>query len=133
MFVVTATADWWGRLSRWTKLAAFVGAAMGAVSATAIAWPTLEPWVYASHGWSRSEIHEPLLQRLVKIQLKQNHDEREQLLEEVKKRELELTSDQAKATPQYQELVQQRVNRVKERLNELDKDDANLFKEKASK
>ena len=133
MFIVTAASDWWARLSRASKLVGFVGIFMGAIVSTAAAWQYIEPWWYSSHSWSRSEIHEPLLSRIVKIQIKQNHDERDQLLKEAKTRELELSSPQVKDAPNYQALVQERVDRIKHRLDEIDKEDANLFKEKAPK
>ena len=132
MFIITPAAEWWRGLSRTVKIIGYVGVVMGAITATATAWPTIEPWLAATRGYVRDS-HAPLLGRIIVVQLKQNHNERERLLEEVKKRELELQSDQAKATPQYQALVKDRVERIKARINALDKDDNNLFNEQKSK
>lgn len=97
------------------------------------AWPIIEPLWYSSHGWVRSEVHEPLLQRVIKIQLKQSDDERKKLLRDAQKYELELQSDQAKATPQYHALVQKEIERVKNELDENDAKQKSLFNEKISK
>ena len=56
-------------------------------------------------------------------------DHRQRLLDEEKKRELELADPTVKATPNYEALVQQRVDRIKSELNTLDEQDKSLFNE----
>lgn len=110
-----------------------LGGLVGAVAGVPTAVSVVEPYVYAHRGYVRdydATIHAPILQRLIKVQLKQDRDERKALLDEAKTRELELQSEQAKQLPQYQGLIQQRVDRIKERLNELDEQDKSLFNEK---
>ena len=52
---------------------------------------------------------------------------------DIKKWELELESDQAKQLPKYHELIQQQVDRASSTVKKLDADDNNLFKEKTGK
>jgi hypothetical protein len=127
---------WWRQISRFGKIGGVVGALSGAVVGVAGAWPFLEPYMVAHRGYVIDRTREditPLKQMVIEIQIDRNHDRRERLLGEVEKRELELQSEQAKALPQYRELVQQRVDRVKKELKTLDDDDSNLFKQKLAK
>jgi hypothetical protein len=110
-----------------------IAAITGAVVGVAKAAPIIEPWWYASRGYVRDDMHQPLLERIIEVQLNQNSEKRQRLLDEVPKRELELQSEQAKHLPQYRALVQSRVDRVKSELKTLDEKDKSLFNEKLSK
>lgn len=119
-----------------TSFVALVAATAGAIAAVPPAWAVVEPYFYAHRGYVRdydSEQLKPIVSRLVKIQLAQDTDRRQRLLDEVQKRELELQSDQTQQLPQYKELVQQRVDRVKKELNELDEQDKSLFEQQKDK
>jgi hypothetical protein len=131
MFIFTATASWYGRLSRAVKIIGWFGVISAAIVSCATALPIMEPYWFAHRGYVRT-YSAPASDHaaLVRIQLRQNKDERQQLIDEVPKRELELQSDQAKQLPEYRALVQDRVDRVKARLKEIEADDNNLFKEK---
>ena len=134
MYLLTGVANWYGGLSRLTKIATAIGAVLGAVAAFAQAAPVIEPYWYAHRGYVRS-YSAPASDHaaLIKVQQRQNYDRRSHLLDEAQKRELELQSEQAKQLPQYHDLVQQRVDRIKEELKRLDDEDQSLFKEKLSK
>jgi len=119
----------WKRFSHLGKMAGVFAGISGAIVGTATAWPFIEPYVLAHRGYVVDR-NSAVVARIIKIQLDRNHDRRERLLGEVEKRELELQSDQARQLPQYRELVQQRVDRVKRELKEIEDDDTNLFKEK---
>ena len=131
MFVLSGVVNWYGGLSRLTKIATGIGAVLGAVVAFAQAAPVVEPYWIAHRGYVR-EHAAPLSDHaiLVRVQLRQNYERRQRLIDEAAKRELELQSDQAKQLPQYKDLVQNRVDRLKEELKRLDDEDNSLFKEK---
>ena len=123
---------WWHRVSFTVKIIGFVGVVSAAVVSVAQAWPFIEPYMYAHRGYVRyyDDSHTHLvLARLIKIQLVQDRERRQQLLDEASKRELELQSDQAKQLPQYHALVQERVDRIKSEIKTLDEQDESLFKE----
>ncbi len=132
MFIITATADWWKGVSRTVKLVSYVGVVSGAIVASAQAWPILEPYWYAHRGYVRQydDAHaNAIIKRLIQVQLDRDNDQRQRLLDEAAKREIELQSDQAKQLPQYRDLVQSRVDRIKSELNTLDEQDKSLFRE----
>jgi hypothetical protein len=92
----------------------------------------IEPVMPAHRGYVRAtedQIRQQLAARLIVAQLDINRERRSRLLDEAKQRELELQSDQAKATPQYRAIVQDRVNRIKEELDGLSASDKSLFDE----
>lgn len=122
------------RLRSIVKIAAAIGAISGAIVSTAAALPLIlhQTWFVAHRGYVL-EHSDPLLKRIIEVQLKQTDDDRKKLLREVQKYELELQSDQAKATPQYHSLVQKEIERVKSELNENDARHNSLFNEKLSK
>jgi len=131
--LITATANYWRKLSRTVKIISYIGVISGAVVSTATAWPYVEPYWYAHRGYVRQydDAHiTALIKRLIEVQLVQDRDRRQQLLDEAAKRELELQSDQAKQLPQYRALVQDRVDRVKSELKTLEEQDNSLFNEK---
>ena len=126
----------WRRTPQAIKYIGYVGTVAGAVYAISQAAPVAEPFAPAHHAWVREILHEdtePLLQRVVEMQIAQNDGRRQRLLDEAAQRELELQSDQAKQLPQYRALVQQRVDRIKTELNTIDKQNESLFKEKKIK
>jgi hypothetical protein len=133
MTILSATADWWHNLSRTVKIVGYVGVTSGAIVSAAQAWPLVEPYWYAHRGYVRSYDGSqvvPLLKRIIEVQLVQDRERRQQLLDEVAKRSLELQSDLAKQAPEYKALVQERVNRISEELKTLDEQDNSLFNEK---
>jgi len=118
------------------SIASFVGILAGIPGAVAGYSYGIEPGLPALHYYVRGEIFghtNPLLERVIDLQLAQNDIRRERLIDEAAKREIELQSDQARKLPQYRELVQKRVDRVKEELKTIDAQDKSLFKEKVSK
>jgi hypothetical protein len=129
MIVVTAAADWWRSLSRTVKLISYVSVVSGAITATATAWPHIEPyWVV-----QRYYLHEhstPLLNRIIDIEYNANESRRERLLKEAPVRELELQSPQAQQAPQYKSLVEDRLKNIKKELIVIDKQNEKLLKEK---
>jgi hypothetical protein len=132
--IVGTTWSTWRRKA--VTICSLIAAVTGAIVGVAKAAPIVEPWWYAHRGYVREYNHEmtgPLLQRIIEIQLDNNSSKRDRLLKEVPTRELELQSDQAKQNPQYKDLVQQRVDRVKKELKTLDEQDKSLFNEKLSK
>jgi hypothetical protein len=133
MTIITGTINWWMSLNRTVKIIGAVGVISGAVYSVAQAWPLVEPFWYAHRGyvrWYDDEHLSNVLHRLNKIQLVQDEDRRQRLLDEAAKREIELQGDQAKQLPQYRDLVQDRVNRIKSELKTLEEQDSNLFTEK---
>jgi hypothetical protein len=127
----------WGTYRRKAiTVCGLIAAVTGAIVGVAKAAPIVEPWWYAHRGYVRDynrEMTGPLLLRIIEIQLDNNSSKRDRLLTEVPTRELELQSEQAKRNPQYKELVQQRVDRVKHELKTLDEQDKSLFNEKVKK
>ena len=120
------------RIKRILWVSAAVATLSGGLVGGVKAWPLLEPWVFAHRGYVR-EAGSPLLQRLIKVQLKQTEDDRRKLLRDAQRLELELQSDQSKATPQYHALVQKEIERVKNDLKDNDEQQKSLFNEKVSK
>ena len=125
--IVGTTWGTWRRKA--VSIAGLIAAVTGAIVGIAKAAPIIEPYWYASHGYVRDEIHHPLLARVIEVQLKQADAERKRLLRDVQKYELELQSDQAKATPQYHALVQKEVERVKNELNDNEAKQKSLSEE----
>ena len=136
MIILSGAANLYRRASLTVKLIGWVGIVSGAIVGVAQAWPFVEPYWYAHRGWVRtydaSELA-PWQQRIIKIQVQQDADRRERLLDEVQKRETQLQDPSVKATPEYEALVKQRVERVKSELKELDDQDKSLFSQPLSK
>ena len=136
MMILTEAADYWRSLSRTVKVIGYFGVVSAAIVSGAQAVPYIEPYWYAHRGYVRYYDHDqlaPILKRLAQVQLQQDSDRRERLLDEAKKRELELQDPTVKATPAYEALVQDRVERIKSELDKLDKDDKSLFDQPLSK
>ena len=129
MLVVTATADWWRKLSRTVKIIGAIGVTTGTIVSTAAAWPIIEPYWVAQRDYVIDH-STPLLRRVIEIELKANDARRDGLLKEAPVRELELQSDQAKQAPQYRALVQDRLKNIKHELDAIDDQDKKLLKEK---
>ena len=129
MIVVTATADWWRKLSRTVKVIGYIGVASGAVVSTAAAWPIIEPY-WVAQRYYVIDHSTPLLRRVIEIELKANDARRDRLLKEAPVRELELKSEQSMQTPQYRALVQDRLKNIKHELDAIDDQDKKLLKEK---
>jgi hypothetical protein len=120
----------WGTYRRKViTICGLIAAVTGAIVGIAKAAPIIEPYWYASHGYVRDEFHHPLLARVIEIQIKQADAERKRLLRDVQRYELELQSDQAKATPQYHALIQKEVERTKNEINDNDAKQKSLFDE----
>jgi hypothetical protein len=122
----------WSRTPQYVKWIGSIGTVAGAIYAVAQAAPIAEPILPAHRAWVR-EVTEPVLQRVIKMQLAQNDERRQRLLDEVQKREIELQSPQVQQLPQYKNLVQQRVDRIKSELKTIDEQNNNLFKEQKTK
>src|ERR1035437_6120494 len=124
----------WGTYRRKViTVCGLIAAVTGAIVGVAKAAPIVEPWWYAHRGYVREYNHEmtgPLLARVIEIELKQADAERKRILRDVQKNEIELQSDQAKATPQYHKLIQKEIERSKDELNENDAKQKSLFNEK---
>lgn len=136
MQLITGAMNLWSGFSRTVKIISFIGIASGAIVSVASAWPIVEPFWYAHRGYVRSynaDRIDPVIKRLVQVQVQLNDDRRQHLLDEAAKRDLELQSDQAKQLPQYKALVQQRVDRIKTELKTIDEQNNSLFNEKLSK
>lgn len=114
-------------------VAGLVTAVTSAIIGVAKAAPIIEPWWYASRGYVREDIHRPLLNRIIQIQLSQNDARKRRLLSDVKGYELEMQSEAAKQAPQYRALIQQQVERTKNEIDSIDADNKNLFNEKIGK
>ena len=134
MFILTATATWYGRLSRAVKIIGWFGVISAAIVSCATALPIMEPYWFAHRGYVRT-YSAPASDhaRLIEVQLDVNSERRERLLNDIKKWELELESDQAKQLPKYHELIQQQVDRASSTVKKLDENDNSLFKEKTGK
>lgn len=132
MIIVTATARRWRRLSRTIKLISYVGMVSAAIVSSAAAWPIIE-WAFPAYRGYVVAQKGPLLARVIEIELKQVDAERKRILRDVQKNEIELQSDQAKATPQYHKLIQKEIERSKNELDENDAKQKSLFNEKLSK
>ena len=126
--VIGTTWSTWRRKT--VTICGLIAAVTGAIVGIAKAAPIIEPYWVAHRAYVRDR-ETPLLGRIIEIQLYQASDQRKRLLRDVQKYELELQSEQAKATPQYHALVQKEVERVKSELNENDAKQKSLFKEKA--
>ena len=129
--IVGTTWSTWRRKT--ITICGLIAAVTGAIVGVAKAAPIIEPWWYASRGYVRSDIHHPLLARVIEIELKQVDAERKRLLRDVQKNELELQSDQAKSTPQYHRLIQKEIERTKNEIDENDAKQKSLFNEQLSK
>ena len=129
MIVVTATADWWRKLSRTVKVISYIGISSGAIVSTAAAWPIIEPY-WVAQRYYVIDHSTPLLRRVIEIELKANDARRDRLLKEAPVRELELKSEQSMQTPQYRELVKDRLKNIKHELDARDDQDKKLLKEK---
>ena len=116
-----------------TAILAFLAVVPGGIGGAAYSWSAIEPAWVAQRYWVRDNTHGPLLKRIIGIQLVQNDDRARRLLRDVQRQELELQSEQAKATPQYHKLVQEGIERTKAELREIDKENKSLFNEKAAK
>lgn len=130
MQIVTATTAWWRELPRIAKIAGYIGAISGAIVTTAAAWPVVEFIIPAHRGYVLEQ-RAPLLHRVIDIEMRSNSARRERLLDEFPKRELELHGEQAKQTPQYRDLIQQRLNKIKSELDAIDEQNKKLLREKA--
>jgi hypothetical protein len=129
MIVLTPVADWYRGLSRVVKLIGYVGVVSGTITATALAWPRVEPYWIAHRGYVLDHEH-PLLSRIIEIELKSNDARRERLLNEAPQRELDLQSPQAQQAPQYKALIQDRLRNIKQELYTIDQQNEKLLKEK---
>src|ERR1035437_7637200 len=127
----------WGTYRRKAiTVCGLIAAVTGAIVGVAKAAPIVEPWWYAHRGYVREYNHGitgPLLARVIEIELKQADVERKRLLRDVQKNELELQSDQAKATPQYRTLIQKEIERTKKEIDANDAEQKSLFDEKKPK
>ena len=129
MIVITPVAVWYRSLSRVVKLIGYVGVVSGTITATAVAWPRIEPY-WVAHRAYVLEHESPLLHRIIEIELKSNDARRERLLNEAPQRELDLQSPQAQQAPQYKALIEDRLRNIKQELNVIDKQNEQLLKEK---
>lgn len=132
MFILTTAAEYWRGLSRTVKIIGYVGVVSGAIVSAATAFPIVEPWIVAHRGYVRSE-NTPLLHRVIEIQLQANENRRERLINDMKRYETELQSDQVKQLPQYRDLVQQQVERASQEIRTIDEQNKSLFREKLSR
>jgi uncharacterized protein (UPF0335 family) len=125
----------WGmkRLKRILLVSGAVATLSAGLVGWAKAWPIIEPWWYASHGYVRYEVHQPLLSRIIDIQLAQNDSRVERLVEQSKRYEVEIQGEQAKQLPQYRKLLQERIDRTNHELKTIDEQNKSLFNEKISK
>jgi hypothetical protein len=124
--------EYWKNLSSTLKLASYVVLVASGLVSISAAWAVIEPFAPAHRAYVRqSEM--PILDRLILAQLDINDVRRDRLIGEAKSRDLELQSDQAKTTPQYKAIVQDRVDRIKQELESIDKQSGNLFKEQKSR
>lgn len=132
MITVAGTVNAWKALPRAIKLIGYAGVVCGFIVSAAEALPIVEPYWLAHRGYVRTfdtSQYAPIIKRLIEVQLVQDRERRQQLLDEVAKRAIELQSDQAKQLPEYKALVQERVNRISDELKTLDEQDNSLFKE----
>lgn len=116
---------WFSGLNRAIKVATYAGALLTVIVSGAEAWGIVEPIMPAHRAYVRSTEH-PLLARLIVAQLDIDREKRERLLHESQERELELNTPDASATPQYKQLLQERINAIKGQLQQLDDDDKAL-------
>lgn len=124
----------WGTWRRKViTVAGLVTAVTSAIIGVAKAAPIIEPWWYASRGYVREDIHGPLLNRIIQVQLNQNDARKRRLLSDVKGYEIEMQSEAAKQAPQYRSLIQQQLERTKHEIDNLDEENKSLFHEKISK
>jgi len=139
---LTVTANWWKSLSRTVRVISYVGITSGAIYSTSQAWPIVEPYWYAHRAMLRAAqaqsqakqetVNSEIRDLTITAQLDINDERRERLLHDAQKWELELQSDQAKTTPQYHELVQDRLDTIKKTLKRIDNSDE-LLSNKRSK
>jgi len=130
--LLTRVGHAWSRTPEFVKWIGYGGTIFGAIFAFSQAVPVAEPLFPAHRAYVR-EVAEPVLQRVIVVQLAQNDDRHQRLIDEAAKRELELQSDQAKQLPQYRVLVQGRVDRIKSELKTIDEQNNSLFKEQKTK
>jgi hypothetical protein len=140
MILLTDVMNFFKRFLLTIKVIGSVGIIFGAIYSTAQAWPFIEPYWWAHRGYVRyyDDMHvAKLVKQLTDVQLiqddiklVQNDERRQRLIDESAKREIELQGEQAKQLPQYRDLVQDRVNRIKQELKTLEEQDNSLFNEK---
>ena len=130
---------WYTRMGRYAQGASWLGAFFAVVVSGYSAAGIVEPILPAHRLYVRTTEQEQtaallarqekLVGRLILAQLDINRDRRERLLEDFKRRDLELQSPEVKAAPGYEALVKDHVERVKKELDKLDVDDKSLFNE----
>lgn len=141
---------WYRNMNRYVKWAGWLSVFFGLIVSGYSAGAILEPGLPAHRGYARytaSAVETDLLAktqkreaalaaenaslrtRVIVAQLDVNKERRERLLQGIKERELEIQSPQAAATPGYQALIKERVERAKKEIDKLDTDDKSLFKE----
>jgi hypothetical protein len=144
--------NWYRDMSRYAKWAGWLTAFFSLIVAGYSAAAILEPGFPAHRGYVRyvdaqtatdllakeqkreavlAAENDKLRARVVLAQLDVNKERRERLLHGIKDRELEMKSPEAAATPGYQALIKERVDRAKEEINKLDANDKSLFDEQA--
>ena len=142
--------NWYRNMNRYVKWAGWLSVFFGLIVSGYGAASILEPGLPAHRGYARytasaveTELldkqqkqtaaltaeNEKLRARVVLAQLDVNRERRERLMEDYKKRDLELQSPEVKAAPGYEALVKERVDRVKKELDKLDESDKSLFNE----
>jgi hypothetical protein len=142
--------NWYHRINRYVKWAGWLSVFFGLIVSGYSAASIMEPGFPAHRAYARytasavaadiiakqqkqtealTAENEKLRGRVIIAQLDVNKERRERLLNSIKDRELELKSPQAAATPGYQALIQERVDRAKKEVDKLDASDKSLFDE----
>ena len=115
--------------SRYTKTRNWLIGTASAVVTLGAAATFVAPYAEAVTPVTHSYYRTVVRPRITIIQLDINQTHRERLIEETKTRELELQSPSANSAPQYKGLVQDRLNKMKSDLKDLDQSDKDLYDE----
>ena len=142
--------NWYHNMNRYVKWAGWLSVFFGLIVSGYSAASIMEPGFPAHRGYARytasavaADIiakqqkqtavliaeNAKLHARVIVAQLDVNKERRERLLHGIKDRELEMKSPEAAATPGYQALIKERVDRAKTELDKLDANDKSLFDE----
>jgi hypothetical protein len=142
--------NWYRNTNRYAKWAGWLTAFFALAGYVYSALPVVEPGLPAHRGYARytasamaadlldkqqkqnaalTAENDKLRGRVIIAQLDVNKERRERLLRDIKDRELEMQSPQAAATPGYQGLLKERVDRAKKEVDKLDASDKSLFDE----
>jgi hypothetical protein len=141
---------WYRNMNRYAKWAGWLTAFFALAGYIYSALPIVEPGLPAHRGYARytasamaadllakqeaqnkalTAENAALRARVIVAQLDVNKERRERLLRDIKDRELEIQSPQAAATPGYQNLLKERIDRAKSEVDKLDANDKSLFDE----